>query len=136
MLGFDSTITIVNSLSNPASGFNDYFLTVISNVSWHSQNKVIAEGQGLANAKIFKVRIPNFAECEKEFVPPEAYTNPSTQYTLRHGDKVVLGLLAEGINTPEAWAGLTAQRAEAFTIMAYHDNRKNIGLQHIFTEGK
>ncbi|MFV0351426.1 MAG: DUF6751 family protein [Oscillospiraceae bacterium] len=134
MLGFDGVITVYNTKYNPETGFDDYHHTVVKKVSWHSQNKVITAGSGLVYAEIFKVRVPEFAECGKVFVLPENYTDPATQYTFAAGDVVIKGEFAAATNGT-AIAAISRDNSQAFTVLAYHDNRR-IGLKHIYVEGK
>ena len=135
MLGFDQTITVYNSQYNEAAGFNDYSRTVIVGVSWYSRIKAAANSNGIVYDRLFQVRIPNSAEAEKLYTAPDQFTDPSTQYTLKVGSRIVKGIGPPAPVDGEKWAELITKHDEAFQIIGYRDNRR-IGLKHLYVDGK
>ena len=135
MLGFDQTITAYYSRYNEDAGHDDYFRAVIRGVSWYSQIKAVPAANGLVYDKLYKVRIPNSAESDKVYAAPDLFANPEEQYTLKAATRIVKG---EGPPAPKdgtEWAQLLTEHEEAFSVLAYRDNRR-IGLKHLYVEGK
>lgn len=134
MLGFDKTVTLYNSIFNPETGFNDYYRTVITGVSLHSKVHAVSSTAGQMYSRLFRLRIPEGAICDKIFVPEDDFLKPAEQYTLAIGDIVVAG---EGPPAPAdgtQWANLLKKRNAGFKIVGYHDNRR-IGARHLYVEG-
>lgn len=136
MFSFDTTITICNSLYNPTTGFDDYFLTFAHNCSWHSENKAVSTGSGISYDKIFKVRIvEGISTTSKSYVLPEGYTEPTYQFTLCPSVIVVKGALEAPPQNGQEYANLLKTHSEAFQVLSVHDNRR-IWPKHFYVEGK
>ena len=134
MLTFFETISIYNTFFNEATGFDDYYKTVVNACSWYSKIKAVTGEIGLVYKKVFMVRIPEFAESDKVFATPEQYTDPEKQYTLKAGSFVIKG---DGPPAPTDGAQrekMLKGRTDAFIILDWHDNR-HIGLKHVYVEG-
>lgn len=136
MLTFNTTITVYNSQYNEATGFDDYFRTVIHNCSWYSHIKAAANATGMVYDRLFKIRIlSSVSASDKQYTAPEEYTDPAAQYTLAVGSIILKG---EGPPAPtgaKEYAALTAEHDEAFKVLDYHNNRR-VGLYHVYAEGK
>ncbi len=135
MLTFDATVTVYYSVYNEATGYSDYFRAVIRGVSWYSKIKAVAGATGIQYDRLFRVRIPDGAQCDKLYTAPNELGDPETQYTLKAGSRVLKG---EGPPAPKGgdeWARLLSGREEAFQVLDSRDNRR-FGLKHLYVEGK
>lgn len=130
---FTDTVTIFRKAYNPATGFDEYTKTVLAGVSWYSQLKTVQGNNGIAFAKLFKMRIP--VSVGKKFAFPLDFTDPETQYTIQPGDLVFKGTVTEDLQAGSAIGALQSKCPEHFTVLALHDNRGKM-LPHVYVEGK
>lgn len=127
MLLADKTITVFNSTFDADTDQDTYTKTVIKGVSWREEVKVDFDSPGLKAANVYIIRIPETAECAKDFVKPEYFTDPATQYTLKPGDIITKG---------ETTAQTPAEALEKVTILSVIDNRDGNKGKHIKVVGK
>ena len=136
MLTFDETVTIYNTAYNEITGFDDYYRTEIQNCSWRSKIKAVSGNGGISYDRMFQIRIlDGYSESEKEYVPPESFIDPSTQYTLCPGTIVLKGTGPDAPASAVEISALLAETSESFRVLDYHDNRR-VGLRHLYAEGK
>lgn len=120
----NETITVICSSLDEETGYDVYTPVVISGCSWFAQVVTSVDAQsklgGLKAATKVSIRIPEEAEVEddREYVRPENYTDPATQWTLKVGDIVVRGAVRS--------TSLSDIRAhtEHCTILGSVDNRR------------
>lgn len=136
MLTFDETLTVYNTVYNETTGFDDYYRAEIQNCSWRSKIKAVSGNGGISYSRVFQIRIlDGYSVSEKEYVPPESFIDPSTQYTLIPGTIVLKGAGPDAPISADEISALLTETSEAFRIMDYHDNRR-VGLRHLYAEGK
>lgn len=134
MVSFTEKVTIYTPVYNEEMGFDDYWRTEIEGVSWQAQNRTVASGNGLQYARLFRVRVPAWAKCDKRYKAFEEMNNPEKQYTLKPGCIVMLGSGPEAPTNGAALAALAAGRGDTFRVLAIHDNRRRC-LPHLLIEG-
>lgn len=122
----DKTITVFNSTFDASADQDTYVKTVIKGVSWRKEIKTNFDSPGIKAADLYIIRIPEAAICNKDFVEPESFTDPATQYTLKPGDVVVKG---------ETAAQTPAEAAAKVTIFSVIDNRGGGKGKHIKVVG-
>lgn len=122
----DKEITVFNSTFDADTDQDTYTKTVIKGVSWREEVKINFDSPGIKAANVYIIRIPETAVCEKDFVKPEYFTDPATQYTLKPGDIIVKG---------ETTAQTPAEVAEKVTISSVIDNRGGSKGKHIKVVG-
>ena len=122
----DKTITVFNSRFNASTDCDTYVKTVIKGVSWRKEIKTNFDSPGIKAADVYIIRIPETAICNKDFVEPESFTDPATQYTLKPGDIIIKG---------ETVAQTPTEAAEKVTISSVIDNRDGRKGKHIKVVG-
>lgn len=126
----NETITVINSRTDPETGFDTYVPTVIAGVSWFSDVAATVDPSGgLTAANKCTIRIPEDADFSgKAYVDPVAYASgpPDGCFTLKNGDLVVKGAVADPGLRP---ADLQRQY-ETVTILAVTDNRRAPRAKH------
>lgn len=126
----NDTVTVFNSRLDPDTGSDVYIGTVISGVSWFSENVSSVDSSGLKAANKFTIRIPATAKFgSKAYAAPLDYAGAadvSGLFTLQNGDIVVHGAVMEPNPRPAA----LHKKYEAFTILGVTDNRRTQNASH------
>lgn len=125
----DKTITVFNSRTDEENGYDVYYPTVITGVSWHCEIASTVD-DGLKAANKFTIRIPLDADFSgKAYVNPNAYAggDPNLIFTLKNGDIIIQGAETETGLKP---ADLRLRYGEVVTVLGVTDNRGNRHAQH------
>lgn len=88
----NASITIFNKLANTEKKCFEYRRHYISEVHWHTDQKVEVSDKGVKSADIYEIRIPK--ESLTGYVAPDEYVKhpPSAnQWTVENGDLFILG---------------------------------------------
>ena len=132
----NDTITVVNKKWDAEAGYDVYYPTVISGVSWYGEIVSNVGDKGLNAANRFTVRIPVDADFDgKTYVDPMEYANTENVadvFTLSNGDRMVKGAIS-GTITP---AGLDDSHYDCMTILGVTDNRRAPNAPHFKVVGK
>lgn len=125
----NDTITVFNAKYNPATDSDDYDATTITGVSWFCEI-VSNVDSGLKAANKFTIRIPVTANFGgKTYAAPLDYAasaDASSLFTLRNGDIIVHGAVAESNPRPAT----LHKKYEAFTVLGVTDNRRVRNARH------
>lgn len=124
MRNADRTITLYNYVLEPETGYDLAIRSIFAGVSVHSKTKVNVDKSGMASADETIIRIP-VESTHKDYMRPNAFAQLETvdgYFTLKKGDKIVLGLAEEENPTP---AQLEDKYGDDFclTIIGITDNR-------------
>lgn len=119
----NDTITVFNARMDEANGYDVYFPTVITGVSWYGEIQSTVDSTGLKAANKYTVRIPTDADFSgKAYADPAAYAggDPAYLFTLQSGDIIVKGAHNEN--------GLSVRDIEALgenvKVLGVSDNRR------------
>ena len=126
----NETITVINSQVDPATGYDKYYATTISGVSWFCEIASSVDSSGLKAADKYTIRIPENADFGgKAYVAPADYASadPAAAFTLRNGDTIVRGQVQGNDLTP---ATVHRTHTEAATILGVTDNRRTPHARH------
>lgn len=126
----NETITVFNAMLDEDSSMDVYFPTVIVGVSWHCETASTVDSSGLKAANKFTIRIPEGADCGgKTYADPAAYAggDPKTTFTLKSGDIIVKGAVAQDGLRP---ADLKRICGEVVTVLGVTDNRRGQFARH------
>lgn len=124
------TITILNGKLDEETGYDVYYPTVVSGVSWYADTVSTVNADGLKAADRITVRIPLDADFSgKSFVPPSEYESgdPDSVFTLKAGDVIAYGIVTGEHLTPSA---LRELGGEVVTVLSVTDNRRATRAQH------
>lgn len=119
----NADITLYNHKMNKNTHFDDWQRTVIRGVHFYEDNKISVGDKGLNSAKLCKIRIPEDAECERNYIQEDEYfaaADVSQYWTLQDGDIVVRGVCNIEIEKP---ADLKNQHVKYYKINSWSDNR-------------
>ena len=134
----NDTITIFNARLDQAAGYDVYYPTVISGVSWYLHTITTVDGSGLRAANQFTVRIPVDADFSgKKYVSPKEFAacdDPGAVFTLKAGDIIVHGAVTEATGLRPA--ELQKRFDEMVTVLAVTDNRRAPHGKHWKVVGK
>lgn len=125
----NADITIYNRKYNKETRLDDWQRTVIRGVHFYVNNKVSLVESGLKSADVFKIRIPEDAEFDKEYLSEDEYARAedvSYAWTLQNDDYVVRGECELEIEKPSDLKELHKQYCK---ITSWSDNRFG-GLPH------
>lgn len=124
----NADITIYNRRYDKTTRLDTWHRTIIKGVHFYVDNKVSVGDGGLNSADVYKIRIPEDAECAKSYIPEEEYENVDEAFywTLREDDLVVHGVCDIDIQKP---ADLKALSKRYCKITSWSDNRFG-GLPH------
>lgn len=125
----NADITIYNHRYDKETRFDDWQRIVIRGVHFYVDNKVVLGDGGLNSADVYKIRIPEDAECDREYLPEDAYASEeevSMYWTLQNGDYIVRGECLLNIEKPSDLKQLHKQYCK---ITSWSDNRFG-GLPH------
>ena len=132
----NDTITVVNKKWDAEAGYDVYYPTVISGVSWYGEIVSNVGDKGLNAANRFTVRIPADADFGgKTYVDPITYENTGNVtevFTLSNGDRMVKGVI-ETVTKP---ADLDNSHYDCMTILGVTDNRRAPNAPHFKVVGK
>ena len=123
------TITVFNARMDAEGGYDDYYPTIIRNVSVFLQVASEVTLSGLNAANKVTVRIPIDAGFSgKEYVEPVhfAAADPATAFTLKQGDVIVEAEETEHLNPVQ----LKEKYGSVITILGVTDNRKRPCAKH------
>lgn len=119
----NADITVYNHKYNKDTRLDEWKRTFIRGVHFYVDNKVSVGDGGLNSADVYKIRIPEDAECEKGYVPEDEYwkiPDITWCWTLQEGDVVVLGLCDIEIEKP---SDLKNKHVKYCKITSWSDNR-------------
>lgn len=125
----NKTITVFNARMDAEGGYDDYYPTVIRNVSVFLQVAAEVTLSGLNAANKVTIRIPIDADFSgKEYVAPVAFAraDPSAAFTLKQGDVIVEAEETAHLNPVQ----LKAKYGEVITILGVTDNRSRPKAKH------
>jgi hypothetical protein len=123
------TITVFNARMDAEGGYDDYYPTIIRNVSVFLQVASEVTLSGLNAANKVTVRIPIDADFSgKECVEPVHFSaaDPATAFTLKQGDVIVEAEETEHLNPVQ----LKEKYGSVITILGVTDNRKRPRAKH------
>ncbi|MEE1085819.1 MAG: DUF6751 family protein [Schaedlerella sp.] len=118
----NADITLYNHKYNKETRLDSWQRTVIKGVWFYVDNKVAVGDKRLISADVYKIRIPEDAECEKVYLSEDEYMNKtdvSQYWTLREGDIVVRGICDIEIEKP---ADLKELHKRYCKITSWSDN--------------
>ena len=125
----NEVITVFNTRMDAEGGFDEYYPTIIRNVSVFLQVAAEVTLSGLNAANNVTVRIPVDADFSgKQYVKPVEFAtaDPATAFTLKQGDVIVEAEETEHLNPVE----LKAKYGSVITILGVTDNRKRPRGKH------
>lgn len=125
----NEVITVFNTRMDAEGGFDEYYPTIIRNVSVFLQVAAEVTLSGLNAANKVTVRIPVDADFSgKQYVKPVEFAtaDPATAFTLKQGDVIVEAEETEHLNPVE----LKAKYGSVITILGVTDNRKRPRGKH------
>jgi len=129
MKGCNEVITVFNTRMDAEGGFDEYYPTIIRNVSVFLQVAAEVTLSGLNAANKVTVRIPVDADFSgKQYVKPVEFAtaDPAAAFTLKQGDVIVEAEETEHLNPVE----LKAKYGSVITILGVTDNRKRPRGKH------
>ena len=125
----NDVITVFNTRMDAEGGFDEYYPTIIRNVSVFLQVAAEVTLSGLNAANKVTVRIPVDADFSgKQYVKPVEFAtaDPAAAFTLKQGDVIVEAEETEHLNPVE----LKAKYGSVITILGVTDNRKRPRGKH------
>lgn len=125
----NADITLYNHHYNKDTRLDDWQRTVIYGVHFYVDNKVNLGDEGLNSADVYKIRIPEDAECNRAYLPEDKYAaadDTEAYWTLQNGDYVVRGECLLDIEKP---SDIKQVRTQYCKITSWSDNRFG-GLPH------
>lgn len=132
----NETITVFNRTLDDETGYDVYWPTVISGVSWFCEIASAVTNDGLAAANRFTIRIPTDADLSgKSYVAPADYagSDHDSVFTLKQGDIIIRGTETSEEMTP---AALLKKYGEIVTVLGVTDNRRAPNAKHWKVVGK
>lgn len=124
MFNGKQTITVVSLLHDRLQDTDRVTCVELHGCSWFETDGTTGQDTK-SNSRDIKVRIP---DC-KNYIKPEDF-NGTTGWTLRNGDKVILGEME--ITSATDFGSLRGP--DVMTVREVHDNR-NKPLPHIYVRG-
>ena len=125
----NEVITVFNTRMDAEGGFDEYYPTIIRNVSVFLQVAAEVTLSGLNAANKVTIRIPIDADFSgKQYVKPVEFAtaDPAAAFTLKQGDVIVEAEETEHLNPVE----LKAKYGSVITILGVTDNRKRPRGKH------
>lgn len=127
----NKTITVYNARCDEETGYDVYYGTVISGVSWFGELASSVDKSGLNAASKYTVRIPIDAVVDggKTYVDPKRYadSDPSRVFTLARGSIIVFGSCQ--MENPRL-SDFSKQGNEFFTVLGVTDSRGVVNAPH------
>ena len=126
----NADITLYNHFYNPDTRLDEWKRTVIRGVHFYVDNKISVGDKGVNSADIYKIRIPQNADCQSEYVSGDEWMacgcDVLGKWTLQNDDIVVRGICGLDIEKP---ADLKKSGWKYCKITSWSDNRFG-GLPH------
>ena len=125
----NADITIYNRKYDKDVRLDIWQRTVIKGAHFYVDNKVSVGDGGLRSAAVYKIRIPEDAECERTYLPEDEYikaADTSDYWTIQEDDIVVHGICEIEIERPAILKELHKRYCK---ITSWSDNRFG-GLPH------
>lgn len=125
----NETVTVINAVYDPATGYDTYQCTVIGGVSWFFRDTVNVDTKGLQARDGVTVRIPVDAHYGGTYTAPrefEASSSKVGKFTLRPGDVIARGT----VQSVTRLADLRGMVDEYITITSVTDNRRAPNAKH------
>lgn len=119
----NADITLYNHKYDKNTRLDTWQRTVIRGVHFYVDNKVAVGDGGLNSADVYKIRIPEHAECSRKYIPEDEYFAKqitSGHWTLQEDDIVVRGICKIDIEKP---ADLKNRHIKYCKITSWSDNR-------------
>lgn len=116
-------ITIYNHKFNKGTRLDEWHRTIIRGVHFFVDNKVVLGDAGINSANVYKIRIPEDACCESQYVTEDEYENMDNVFgiwTLQNDDYIVLGECSLNIQKP---SDLKQAKKRYCKITSWSDNR-------------
>lgn len=129
----NADITIYNKKYDPNTRNDTWHRTVLGGVHFYCEHKVQLLAAGLANADLYKIRVPLHVRTDRQYAPQAEYQaagDVSGLWTIQKGDYVVHGTGPEVASLGE----LQKTGLEICKVTAWSDNRRG-GLPHWRIEG-
>lgn len=125
----NADITIYNHKVDKITRLDTWQRTIIRGVHFYVDNKVSVGDGGLNSADVYKIRIPEEAECDKTYIPEDEYFtlgDVSGFWTIQEDDIIVRGICDIEIEKP---ADLKERHVRYCKVTSWSDNRRG-GLPH------
>lgn len=125
----NADITLYNRKYNKNTRLDGWQRTVIYGVHFYVDNKVSVGDGGLNSADVYKIRIPEDAECNREYISEDKYASledTSKHWTIQEDDIIVRGVCDINIEKP---ADLKVLHKKYCKVTSWADNRFG-GLPH------
>lgn len=127
---YDETLTIVNRLDAKDGGLKQdaYRKTVLHGCMWSAQSEHTVGADGTVSiGTVHRVQIPE----SPDYRPYREWAEDPQGFTVRLGDYVVRGEVAEGFETAaEAKRVLAAYEPDVFIVQHFRDLTKREGFIH------
>ena len=126
----NADITLYNHYYDKDARLDKWQRTIIRGVHFYVDHKVSVGDNGLISADIYKIRIPEDAECQNAYVSEDEWISKGCdvigKWTIQNDDIVVLGECHIDIERP---AELKEAKKRCCKITSWSDNRFG-GLPH------
>lgn len=128
----DQTLTVINKLDakDAALTADAYYKTVVSGV-WSAKSVRTVLGSG--DVAVATTVIMQFADTSN-YLPYREWSkaaNRESMWTLREGDHVVRGIVAEDVSTATALKkAMAAHEPAAVQVQSVHDKTRDVGLSY------
>lgn len=127
---YDETITVINKLDAKDAVLKQdaYYKTVLNHCMWSDNLTRNVDSDGTVTVGVaHQVQIP---ESENYLPYNEWNTNREDAFTLRAGDYVVKGEVAEDVTASTIKSVVKSYEPDAFQIQAFRDATKGEGFDH------
>lgn len=125
----NADITLYNHRLNKDTRLDEWHRTFIRGVHFYVDNKVAVGDGGLNSADVYKIRIPEHAKCDSEYIPEDTYVDCEETdrfWTLQNDDIVVYGICDMEIEKPSDFKNTHKRYCK---ITSWSDNRFG-GIPH------
>lgn len=129
---YDDTITVINKLDAKDSMLkqDDYYKTVLHHCMWSVRTTRTVQSDGTVNiGTVHNVQIPE-SENYQPYREWKKAENRAESFTLRTGDYIVLGEVAEKITASTLKSITKLYEPDAFQIQSFRDATKGNGFSH------
>lgn len=129
---YDDTITVINKLDAKDSMLKQdaYYKTVLHHCMWSVRTTRTVQSDGTVNiATVHNVQIPE-SENYQPYREWKKAENRAESFTLRTGDYIVLGEVAEEITALTLKSITKLYEPDAFQIQSFRDATKGNGFSH------
>lgn len=124
---YRDTVTIVNRRDAKDAGvpFDEYRKTVLTGCMWSSTSQRTVQSDGTVSVgTVHRVQIPE----SPDYLPYREWVADPRGFTVRSGDFVVKGEVAEEIDASNAKRVLALYEPDAFQVQHFRDLTKREGL--------